>query len=328
MPSNLDQKMSLESLSIEKLVRLLGTRHLVPTEYMRMDGGCIFIEVACLNSGTTALVYIPSRFRVPIDGAATVSQIEIVDPRTLGATDKGDLLSGRREKEKDVLEGIVKQLERIQHYTSSTKYDLLVSEGSYFAYIRDGECDCYRRKTAVRAPRSVRIVATLPVLFESSSFGADCALIYEGIQERVLGNLGRSTGLVDRLSQRLQGSIATGCTKILNQKTLGRMKLLKRYSSLLDSLNESMRSLETQKEVRSRGLEGDLETSRIYADAVRSIQMCLDLKKEVVEEIRGLRMDLDRMTFPAERIIHENASLLEKLNVNMAELVSLTPEVV
>jgi hypothetical protein len=54
-------------LSIAKLEKLLSHKSLIPVKYFQMGGICVYVEILSMNNADTILLYIPSKYKFPVD---------------------------------------------------------------------------------------------------------------------------------------------------------------------------------------------------------------------------------------------------------------------
>ena len=53
-------------LSLNKLASFLLTKDFIPRKFFRYDGNCIFLEIVSLSLGGPSMIYVPSRFTIPV----------------------------------------------------------------------------------------------------------------------------------------------------------------------------------------------------------------------------------------------------------------------
>lgn len=332
----------MSALSLTKLVAMLEEKDFVPTAYYRYEGSCILVEVTCLSLGVTCMVYIPSRFVIPISQGETVFETEVVEPpneeeragKYKELDMKGTTLTDYRSHGIDVHRGekgsrenlvsIVKQLERLQYTVKDLAYDLLIIDGDHFGYIREGECDCYRiiRKN-YSTSRKLRVVLELPRFFKTGErMGVDCLTIYEGIQKAVSSNLEKNTEYFDRMMASLRSRTSSSTFQDMWGRVSQRTKVLESYKELLKNLDDEQHILKNRISRLSNEGPGTRE-ERIRKEDCKRLRKCLDLKREVVLGIQFLREDIDKIIFPMERALFENADMLQKLVSNLDLLSSL-----
>ena len=66
-------------LSLNKLASFLFKKDFIPRKYFRFEGNCIFLEMVSLSSGVTTMLYIPSRFVIPLSPGENVIEVELID---------------------------------------------------------------------------------------------------------------------------------------------------------------------------------------------------------------------------------------------------------
>ena len=73
-------------LSLNKLASFLYKKDFIPRKYFRFEGNCIFLEMVSLTSGVTTMLYIPSRFIIPVSPGENVVEIELFDTDDMDPT--------------------------------------------------------------------------------------------------------------------------------------------------------------------------------------------------------------------------------------------------
>lgn len=67
------------SLSINKLEKLLSNKGFLCKKFYEMDGMCVYIEILDLNSSDVFMLYIPSKYDIPISNRDNVYQVEYLE---------------------------------------------------------------------------------------------------------------------------------------------------------------------------------------------------------------------------------------------------------
>lgn len=67
------------SLSVAKLEKLLGNKGFLCKKFYAMDGMCVYVEILDLNSSDVFMLYIPSKYDIPISERDNVYQVEYLE---------------------------------------------------------------------------------------------------------------------------------------------------------------------------------------------------------------------------------------------------------
>jgi len=65
-------------LSITKLKKLLSYKGLVPVKYFHMGGVCVYVEILSMNNADSILLYIPSKYKFPVDKTSSSNVYKLV----------------------------------------------------------------------------------------------------------------------------------------------------------------------------------------------------------------------------------------------------------
>jgi len=289
------------------------------------------------------MIYIPSRFIIPISQSDSVYETEIVEPPSTqerygkySAVEmnvsnitnyslQGIDVSKGEKNARIILTSIVKQLERLQETVKDLDYDLLIMDDTHFGYIREGECDCYRiiRKN-FSSSRKLRVVIELPIFFKNGDrFGMDSVTIYEGIQKAVLNNLNKNTQYFDSMMNNLKSRNTQNTLNELWNQVKIRNDLLVSYKELLKLLDNEHQILKNRiSRIQDEG--PGTKTHRLRKNDIKKIQECLEYKRQIVQTLQFLRTDIDSLVFPLERSLFENAEMMNSLCSNMDIISSLS----
>ena len=120
------------ALSLQKLVRLLGSKGLIPKRYFTVGGMCVYIEILAIDNADLFFLYIPSKYDIKTPSGPTtfkISSIEINEDGTIPGDYAGEVDNVELEKsyqEVDVgntnsSENLEDQLESNYNYPLSLK---------------------------------------------------------------------------------------------------------------------------------------------------------------------------------------------------------------
>lgn len=344
-------------LSLNKLAKLLADKGFVPTKYIKYQGLCIFIEVVSLSSGVVAMIYIPSRFEIPIGDSESIVDVDLVDPenpdeyaddpeQVKQAFQSIDFLTGeettaeshlsQKYKKKihlrtgaqsspEMLKDIIRQLGRLQYCVEDLPYHLVICKNAYIALMRNGEADCYIIKNhRGESPRTLRVVAELPVFHErGASMDGEVSQIYSGINDILGNNLGKHAVYMDALNQR-KGNMRD-FSVLIKSKKKEYQDLIKKYEGLLIQLDSREKSVRKELvALRTAPTGGTLINSVIHnqnqGGYERQIDECLEVKRSVIDHILKLRGALDEISLNADKVMFDNSVMMDKVFRNFDTL--------
>ena len=157
-------------LSLSKLASFLFKKDFIPRKYFRYEGNCIFLEIVSLSSGVTTMLYIPSRFVIPLSPGENVIEVELIDTEDMDpnaydrnplanpeetyqpvdvipSNDNGDTeemlqlkykkaieLKSGKTRNTVVLKEIIRQLNRLQYCVEGLPYDITIYQNNYLYY--------------------------------------------------------------------------------------------------------------------------------------------------------------------------------------------------
>ena len=349
-------------LSLSKLCKILRKRAYVPHKYYSYEGNCIFIEMISLHEGSGAMIYIPSRFAIPINSDSNVIELEYFDleneadayaenperspeeqypevsvdaPENVSAkdhlTDKYkrniSITSGKRRNTQDIKD-IVRQLSRLQLCVEGLPYHVAIIQNGYFGFIREGETDtyCFKDFSNAIGARSLHVVATLPLFFEKGlEMNTEAAQISDGIQKILDKNLDAHANYLETLVKRKGNMLSF--TGLIQKKKKDYYELIKKYKALLSQLSlfESGINEELKREdlIIGEGIAKDLERNQLRANVDSRLEHCYILKKAVLDEILQLRKGLENVALLADKVLYDNSVMMDKIFKNFDILISL-----
>ena len=350
-------------LSLTKLGSLLYEKDFIPLSYMRYESLCVFIEIVSLTSGISAILYIPSRFKIPLSPGENVHEIELIDmeddpadyfkdpvtapEETYSAINlvndeesaETQLKSGYKKSIKlksgeksdvNVLKSIIRQLNRLQYCVDGLPYHLVIYESNYLCFMRDGESDCYVFKEIKSGyPRSLRVTATLET-FHGKGLAMDDEMnqISLGIQKILDKNMSSHARYLDKLVEK-KGNLLRFASLMGNKKSSYDSMVLK-YRQLLAQLSNTQRKHMIEKKKfceldgRSNTFDKDLQRSQIKSDFDRKIQYCVNVKRKILDEIIKLQSASDALSLSADKILYDNSVMMDKMFKNFASLIEIS----
>ena len=346
-------------LSLQKLVSLLNSKGFVPTKYIKYQGLCIFIEIVSLSSGTIAMLYIPSRFEIPIGEGASTIDVDLVDPenadeytedpeqarntfrsidlQTNDTVTAEDQLTQKYKKKihlrtgaqssPEMLKDVMRQLKRLQYCVEDLPYHLVICKNAYIALMRGGEADCYIIKNyRGNSPRTLRVTAELPIFHErGGAMDGEVSQIYNGINTILGNNLGKHAAYIDALATR-KGNMLD-FSKLVLIKKQNFQGLIQKYETLLIQIDQRekavRKSLGSLRTAPTGGLMSSVIHSRDRAGYERQIDECLEVKRTLIDHILGLRGNLDEVSLNADKIMFDNSVMMDKVFRNFNSLIEI-----
>jgi hypothetical protein len=271
-------------LSLNKLAAYLYKKNFIPLKYFKYEGNCIFLEIVSLITGTASMLYVPSRFTIPISSGENIIELDILDIDDLDTdaynqnpmihpsdtynsvdvipsnenSDTEELLQLKYKKAIEIksgktnnyfiLKNIMRQLKRLQYCVDDLPYDLIIYQENYLVYMRNNDPDCYiikDRRNFVNN-RNLRVVTTLDLLYErSGSMDDETVQIVDGIQKILDKNMTSHAKFLDRLISR-KGNLLN-FSKLINKKKVDYNVLIKKYKTLLQKLDLEEKNIKAEK---------------------------------------------------------------------------------
>lgn len=349
-------------LSLNKLGKLLYEKDFIPLKFYRYDGQCIFIEIVSLASGSVSLMYIPSRFTIPIGPGENVIEVDIYDfeedagnytsnpmkspDETYGSLDisaaagadaanflsqkykKSIQLSQKGSTDKAMLKDIIRQLSRLQYCVEDLPYYLAITEGAFLCYMRDSDPDCYIiQNYRGNEARKLRVVSTLELFYSKGNImDHEISEIGKGIQRILDKNLSTHASYLENLVRK-KGNMAQFSTLIERKKEEYRV-LIRKYEGLLRNLDIREKNIKAEKQKftdssLSGGLDIDLKNSQVKGNFDRKIQNCISVKQQIIDNIIDLRDAMENIGLSADKILYDNSVMMDKIFKNFSQLISI-----
>ncbi len=350
-------------LSLHKLGQILYEKSFIPKRYFRYEGNCIFIEIVSLTSGVSSMLYIPSRFKIPVGVGVNILDIDLIEfdadaadysqdpmknpddsyqPVDLQADEFTDaeeqlnlkykrnieIRSGKNENT-GMLKDIIRQLKRLQYCVEGLPYDLIIYEGKYIVFMRNSDPDCYIFKDRNSTHgRNLRPCAVLPTFIEKGPvMNTELTQVSQGIQKILAKNMSGHAIYLDTLIKK-KGNLFR-FAELMGVKKNEHTKLLDKYKKLLTTLDTQEKNLKEHRrkfiaQSDSGSLDKDLEMNQGKSDFDRKIQHCVATKQKIIDQIITLQTALDTLTLSADKILYDNSVMMDKMFKNFALLIDLS----
>ena len=351
-------------LSLNKLASFLLTKDFIPRKFFRYDGNCIFLEIVSLSLGVTSMIYVPSRFTIPISPGENVIELELVeledlepdaynkDPMrspedtyssvdlTLGNGNgsaeellqlkykKAIELKSGKNTNPSILKDIVRQLKRLQHCVEGLPYDLIVYQNNYMVYMRNEEPDCYIFKEGnFSTARSLRVVTPMNLIYERGDLmNSETAQIAAGIQKILDKNMISHAKFLDELVSR-KGNLLNFAS-LMNKKKISYDTLLDKYKGLLGKLDDEEKEVKNQRKKFSAlddpGFDSELNRGQVRAGFERKLQHFLIVKQKIIDNIISIQTSSESLSLQADKILYDNSVMMDKIFKNFSMLIEMS----
>ena len=350
-------------LSLNKLGQILYEKSFIPKRYFRYEGNCVFIEIVSLTSGVSSMLYIPSRFSMPVGAGTNIIDIDLIDfdanaddysqdpmknpddayntidlqaDEFTDAAEQLDLKYRRNIEIKSgkneniaILKDIIRQLKRLQYCVEGLPYDLIIYEGKYIVYMRNNDPDCYIFKdTNLTNGRNLRPCALLPTFIEKGPvMNTELTQVSQGIQKILSKNMTGHATYLDTLIKK-KGNLLR-FAQLMGVKKNEHTRLLDKYKTLLATLDVKEKNLKEKRrkfiaQSESGSLDKELATTQGKSSFDRKIQNCVETKQKIIDQIIELQTALDTLTLSADKILYDNSVMMDKMFKNFALLIDLS----
>jgi hypothetical protein len=349
------------TLSLKKLCKILKKKNFVPTRYYSSEGNCIFIQMISLITGVSCMLYINSKFEIPIGEDENVTEIEYYDMEDDPESYDQDAVKSPEEQYPEVvvkpsenvsakehltdkykrsititsgakknlpaLKGLVRQLERLQLCVNGLPYHLTIIQDGYLGFIRDGETDTYVFKNmSGLCPRSLNVATTLPEFYEKGDeINDEISQISKGIRKILDKNLSGHAEYLRDLVQR-HGNLNTFTLLVQNRKDQY-YQMIEKYEKLLAQLiaqEEKIKQEYQQTElIIGEGIDKDLQRSQLRNQIELRLTDCASLKKAVLDQLSHLNHGLESISMATDRILFDNSVMMDKVFKNFDKLIEI-----
>lgn len=193
-------------LSIVKLQSLLEKKGFISTKFFALEGLCMYVEVICGNTGIKFLLYVPSKYEIPVGHGKGVYKVKYIELDmgedsvadeyanssgleedyantmiNLSPDDNEEMeehlennykqiipLKDISDEDKTVLRSLYRQLRRLRHCVVNIKYKVGIIFKNYLTVIRrDDSIDClYIKHFNRRDIKKMYIVVDLETFYD------------------------------------------------------------------------------------------------------------------------------------------------------------------
>lgn len=348
-------------LSLSKLCRMIKKKKYAPIRYYSVDGNCVFIHMISLTTGVSAMLYIPSRFEIPIGNDENVTELEYYDMEENPESYENDAVKSPEEQYPEItvrpsenvsakehltdkykrsitiqsgakknlpeLKGIVRQLERLQLCVNGLPYHLVIVQDGYLGFIREGETDTYSFKNfSGLCPRSLSVATTLPEFHEKGlEINDEISQVSKGIRKILDKNLAGHATFLEDLVQR-QGNLMA-FTALIQKKKQEYYNLIGSYERLLENVIREEDRISTgfrQAElIIGDGIDKQLERSQLKSKIDTRLNDCASLKKSILDQLSHLNHGLEGITLSSDKILYDNSVMMDKIFKNFDKLIGI-----
>lgn len=269
------------SLSVTKLQDLLSTRGYITKNFFANEGMCFYVEVFCVRTADVFLLYIPSKYEIPIEKGKNVFALEELDLEDTSQIEKytgkidedtvggiyGDLsidlsptnhaeenLEGKYKHDiniktisksnEDELKGIYRQVKRLSFSVQKIDYKLGILFRNFLCVIRrDNSIDFFVIKGYKGRPCKTLYVCTdLEVLYSKEErMIDDIVTVKNSIYKLLERNQVNNGRLIDKITQS-KGDIVN-IPLYIDAKRVRYEGMIFELEKLLEYLQEKEREL-------------------------------------------------------------------------------------
>lgn len=285
------------SLSLNKLCKLINNKNLVPQKYYRYEGKCIFIEIISLKNSVNFLLYIPSRFEMPmLNNSPNIVDINMLD------TENMDFNKTSEENSNQILKNTIKQAERLEKYINNSNYTISINDAFFLIFIREGECDCYQiLNNNQDNKKSLFITISLPEFYQKNKLiNNEIYDIYSGFEKILQKNMSDNYSDIENI-------INNKCNILQNYQH--KIENIKRNKELINEYNSSLK--------RITNIEANFKND--WDKNSTKISKCADIKKNIIRNIIILRTNNNNLLIHFENYYYINNQLLSNLIENIED---------
>ncbi len=288
------------SLSLNKLCKLINDKNLVPKKYYRYENNCIFIEIISLTNSVNFLLYIPSRFEIPMStNSPNIIDINMIDTENMDFNKKDTNLLLKNSNR--ILQNTIKQTERLEKHINNSNYTISINDAFFLVFIRKGDCDCYKMLNNNKATKSLLVTLSLPDFYQKNKLiSNEIADIYSGFEKILQKNISDNySDIEDIINNRYN----------ILQNYQNKIESIKRNKKLIDEYNNSLKRI-TNIEIF---LKNDWDKNS------GKITQCADIKKKIISNITQLSTTNNNLLIRFENYYYVNNIILSNLIENMED---------
>ena len=351
-------------LSLSKLASFLFKKDFIPRKYFRYEGNCIFLEIVSLSSGVTTMLYIPSRFVIPLSPGENVIEVELMDIENMdpNAYDRNPLvnpeetyqpvdvipsndhgnteemlqlkykkaieLKSGKTRNTVVLKEIIRQLNRLQYCVEGLPYDITIYQNNYLVYMRNREPDCYIIKDKLLSrSRHLRVTTPLQLIYErANTMDHETSQVVVGIQKILDKNMRSHAKFLNQLISR-KGNLLN-FAGLMNRKKMEYDQLVRKYKGLLEKLDIQEKDIKSQRkkfsDLGDTGFDSELNRSQVRAGFERKLQHCLTVKQKIIDKMIVIQSASESLSLQADKILYDNSIMMDKIFKNFSKLIELS----
>lgn len=331
------------SLSISKLQEFITEKGFICNKYFVMNDRCFFIELFCITTVNTFLLYIPSKFNFSINFEEDVYKIKSVDTPNNYISEENenlssyenDLLLSSKHIEEDLennykheielkehsdkdLNSIYRQLKRLKHSVKNLKYKICIIYKNYLCTIRrDNSIDFFSIKHySKKSTKKILLIADLETLYDN----------FENLSSDLLSVLDSIYDILQK-NQNAQSSIFM---KLLEQKkdiisyTIKNHEKINNYSNLLlDLKNMFVKILEKENTLSQEYYKieditsmRDIDKSLKRNYLQKQIEELTNTKNDIVKNLSDIKEKKENTIINIDNIMFDNTVMLDRVIKN------------
>ena len=346
-------------LSIEKLQGFLESKDYLVSKYFTMDGTCFFLELFDTNTGTFFLLYIPTKYEIPLEKGENVYKIKYIEMETeLDETNNANVqevygsanihLSPNKNKieehletnykhpitwkdiqEEDIyaIKSIHNQLKRLKYCVQNIKYKVGIIFKNYICAIRrDDSINCiYIKHYPNLDEMKLYVIVDLETLYEKDmKLIQDILAVKQGIYSVIQKNHFMHTNLLRRMSGDMKDIISMPENTLSKKEEYQRIyrrlnKLLVIMNKSESGLHEKIREMERKYEM-SGEMYSDVDRVHERAKMNKELEQITLIKQEIVKTILQVNKQLDHLVLDTDNILFDNTVMIDKIVRNFVKL--------
>ena len=288
------------SLSLNKLCKLINEKNLVPKKYYRYEGNCIFIEIISLINSVNFLLYIHSRFEIPMKSSSpNIIDIQMIDTENMDFNKSPSEISIKNSNR--ILKNTINQTERLEKYINNSNYTISINDIFFLVFIREGDCDCYKILNNNQDKKSLLVTISLPDFYQKNNLiSSEIYDIYSGFEKILEKNISNNYTDIENIINNKYNILQNYQQKI---------ESIQKNKELIDEYNISLK--------RITSIESFLKND--WDKNSYKISQCADIKKKIISNIMRLRIDNNNLLIRFENYYYINNELLSNLIENIED---------
>jgi len=334
-------------LSIEKLQDILGSKGYISIRFYIMDGLCYYIELLHTLTMECCLMYIPSKYKFPMEKGGNVFKIKYTEGLEnedvpVDNSAEGDIVLSpdKNTTIADYIEGyydqpikiknmsvtdsvairtLTKQLIRIKRSVQHLKYKVAIFYKNYICAIkRDNEIEVFTIKHFANSEeKRMLIVFDLELFYNSyERIHADINSVKKGIYNLLEKNQTLYSKILDKLNESKNETLVI--TTNARTKLRGYDEQIKKIESVLPIALEEERKLLEKIDETTRDVSFDSLSYKATLEG--QLYQIKKNKDDIINNLSILRAKKENLLMNVDRVFFENSVMFDKILKNFASL--------